>query len=161
MNDRTELRRAEREALYAPDRRLNAYYFSFDSTGSPIIDAILSAVAYAGKSYHHTESWANDSRWNEGRSYVDVIQAAANEAANKLTAADAQRAHLAHMTEARDNARAEVERLTAKVVEVRELHRESNGSLSALYPDPICECGKDYPCPTIRALGATPTGGES
>lgn len=25
----------------------------------------------------------------------------------------------------------------------------------------ICECGKDYPCPTIRALDATPTGGES
>ena len=61
---------------------------------------------------------------------------------------------LAHMTEARDNARAEVERLTAKVVEVRELHRESRGSLSALYPNPICECGKDYPCPTIRAIGA-------
>ena len=60
---------------------------------------------------------------------------------------------LAHMTEARDNARAEVERLTAMVRRVRELHRESRGSLSALYPNPICECGKDYPCPTIRALG--------
>ena len=33
------------------------------------------------------------------------------------------------------------------------LHRESRGSTSALYPNPICECGKDYPCPTIRALG--------
>lgn len=120
MTDRTELRRAEREALYAPDRRLNAYYFSFDSTGSPIIDAILSAVAYAGKSYHHTESWAGDSRWDEGRSYVDVIQAAANEAANKLTDADALLDRLAHMTEARDNARAEVERLTALLAEVRE-----------------------------------------
>ena len=64
------------------------------------------------------------------------------------TAAD----RLAHMTEARDNARAEVERLTTAVRRVRELHRESHGSLSALYPNPICECGKDYPCPTIRAL---------
>lgn len=35
------------------------------------------------------------------------------------TAAD----HLAHMTEARDNARAEVERLTAQVEAVRKLHR--------------------------------------
>ena len=42
--------------------------------------------------------------------------------------------------------------LAAKVERVRELHRESRGSMSALYPNPICECGKDYPCPTIRAL---------
>ena len=34
---------------------------------------------------------------------------------------DALRAELAHMTEARDNARAEVERLTAKVERVRAL----------------------------------------
>ena len=61
---------------------------------------------------------------------------------------------LAHMTEARDNARAEVERLTAVVRRVRELHRESRGSMSALYPNLICECGKDYPCRTIRALDA-------
>ena len=60
------------------------------------------------------------------------------------------------------HARAEVERLTAVVRRVRELHRESRGSMSALYPNLICECGKDYPCPTIRALDATPeTGGES
>ena len=51
--------------------------------------------------------------------------------------------------------RAEVERLTAVVRRVRELHRESRGSMSALYPNLICECGKDYPCPTIRALDAT------
>ena len=47
-----------------------------------------------------------------------------------------------------------IEQLTAAVRRVRELHRESHGSLSALYPNPICECGKDYPCPTVRALGA-------
>ena len=74
-----------------------------------------------------------------------------------LDDADAPRAELAHMREARDNARAEVERLSAAVRRVRELHRESNSSLSALYPDPICECGKDYPCPTVRALGAPKT----
>ena len=49
----------------------------------------------------------------------------------------------------------------AALARVRELHRESRGSMSALYPNPICECGKDYPCPTRRALDATPTGGES
>ena len=77
-------------------------------------------------------------------------------------AAEDAATELARMTEARDNARAEVERLTAVVRRVRELHRESRGSMSALYPNLICECGKDYPCPTIRALDATPeTGGES
>lgn len=49
----------------------------------------------------------------------------------------------------------------AALARVRELHRESRGSMSALYSNPICECGKDYPCPTIRALDATQTGGES
>ena len=50
----------------------------------------------------------------------------------------------------------------AALARVRALHRESRGSMSALYPNPICECGKDYPCPTIDALDATPeTGGES
>ena len=81
------LRPNEREVLYAPDRRMNAYYYSFDPTGQPAIDAILSAVAHAGKGYHHTESWHDDgewSRWGEGRSVVDVIQAAANEAALAL-----------------------------------------------------------------------------
>ena len=41
----------------------------------------------------------------------------------------------------------------AALARVRELHRESRGSMSALYPTPICECGKDYPCPTIAAIG--------
>ena len=88
------LRPNEREVLYAPDRRMNAYYYSFDPTGQPAIDAILSAVAHAGKGYHHTESWRDDgewSRWGEGRSVVDVIQAAANEAALALLDAAAER----------------------------------------------------------------------
>ena len=58
--------------------------------------------------------------------------------------------------ELRRLAEAEVERLSAAVRRVRELHRESNGSLSALYPNPICECGKDYPCQTARALAEDP-----
>lgn len=77
----------EREILYAPDRRMDAYYYSFDPTGVPAIDAILSAVAHAGKAYHGTEDWTEEGdeqwpgRWGPGRSCVDVIQAAANEAA--------------------------------------------------------------------------------
>lgn len=75
----------EREMLYAPNRRMDAYYYGFEPTGVPEIDAILSAVAHAGKGYHHTESWDEDGdewgRFGPGRSMVDVIQAAANDAA--------------------------------------------------------------------------------
>lgn len=120
------LRDTEREELHSPTRRLDAYYYSFNETGSVPIDAILSAVAIAGKSYHNTDMWTEDdewSRWGVGRSLVDVIQCAAYEAAALLDAAtdaDALRERLAHMTEARDNARAEVERLTGQVEAVRE-----------------------------------------
>ena len=81
---RDGLRPAEREALYADDRRMNAYYFGFYSTRVPEVDAILSAVACAGKSYHSTEDWGDGtSRFGDDRPYGDVIQAAANEAANR------------------------------------------------------------------------------
>ena len=52
--------------------------------------------------------------------YAEVVDGALD-AAND---ADALRAELAHMTEARDNARAEVERLTAQVERVRALADE-------------------------------------
>lgn len=74
---------------------------------------------------------------------------------------------LAHMTEARDNARAEVERLSAQVEAVRALHassgdEESQGYLPGGgygYISPYCtgcEASDEYavawPCATIRAL---------
>ena len=145
------LRPNEREALYAPDCRMNAYYYSFDPTGQPAIDAILSAVAHAGKGYHHTESWRDDgewSRWGEGRSVVDVIQAAANEAALALLDA----------AEESDALRAERDALAAAVGRVRALHVEEHVYIGP--SDPIggfiCRaCGEPVesePCPTVRAL---------
>lgn len=59
--------------------RMDAYYYSFEPTGVPEIDRILSAVAWAGKAVHHTEYWTDDA-WEMG-SPVEWIQAAANEAA--------------------------------------------------------------------------------
>ena len=100
-HDVAELRRlrdTEREELHSPTRRLDAYYYSFNETGSVPIDAILSAVAIAGKSCHNTDMWTEDdewSRWGVGRSLVDVIQCAANEAAAALLDAAAERAALA------------------------------------------------------------------
>ena len=66
--------------------RMNAYYFGFTPTGTEDIDAILSAVASAGKGAHHTESWNDIHEWEEdGLSAVDRIQNAANKAAGVTT----------------------------------------------------------------------------
>ena len=147
------LRPNEREALYAPDRRMNASYYGVDPSGQPAIDAFLSAGAHAGKGYHHTESWSDDgewSRWGEGRSAVDVIQAAANEAALALLDA----------AEERDAAlRAERDALASKVERVRALHyRRPHGVFDFVahgqteFPD-LCDYDRTaWPCPTIRAL---------
>lgn len=62
------------------DLNLNAYYFGFDSTGNEHVDLVLAAVAAAGKGFHHTEFW-NEDFDDRGWSYIDLIQAAANEAA--------------------------------------------------------------------------------
>ena len=45
-----------------------------------------------------------------------------------------------------------LEAAEAAVERVREMHRELRNSGSALYPDPLCECGDRWPCPTITAL---------
>ena len=65
------------------DLRMSAYYYSFNPTGVPAIDKILSAVACAGKSYHHTEDWNEVAEWepNTGKTPAAWIQNAANEAA--------------------------------------------------------------------------------
>ena len=80
--------------------RMNAYYYSFKPTGVKEIDRILSAVACAGKAFHSTEDWYQcgccgvhdcddkdcvDS-WppNRGRTPIDWIQNAANDAAELL-----------------------------------------------------------------------------
>ncbi len=62
---------------------LSAYYYSFDETGSLIVDEILSAVARAGKAYHSTEYWSRPLEKGD-ISERDKIQQAANNAANKI-----------------------------------------------------------------------------
>jgi hypothetical protein len=65
--------------------RLNAYYYSFHPTGDEMIDRILSAVACAGKAFHHTEDWDTELHPYEdflrGSTVVEWIQNAANDAA--------------------------------------------------------------------------------
>lgn len=43
-------------------------------------------------------------------------------------------------------------RLEATIQRVRDLHPPRPNSMSALYPTPLCACGKNYPCPTTQAL---------
>lgn len=59
----------------------------FEPTGVEAIDLILSAVASAGKGYHHTDGWSEPFNWQgsrapfRGDSYIEWIQNAANDAA--------------------------------------------------------------------------------
>ena len=72
--------------------RLSAYYFSFEPTGVPEIDMILSAVACAGECYHHTEQWNDDAAFgyepHTGNTPVEWIQNAANAAAKQRATSD-------------------------------------------------------------------------
>ena len=69
--------------------RMDADYYGFAPTGVEEIDRILSAVACAGKAYHHTDQWGEDIEtpyepFLRGKSCVDWIQNAANDAATAL-----------------------------------------------------------------------------
>jgi hypothetical protein len=78
------------------DARMNAYYYGFERTGIGPIDAILSAVAVAGKGSHHTSDWCEKSSYDyyKGRpglpdadSALDLIQSTANRSAAQVRAA--------------------------------------------------------------------------
>ena len=73
------------------DLRMSAYYYEFEPTGVKEVDELLSAVAWAGKAFHHTSQW-NDECSNYGPSVdtengitpVDWIQNAANRCAKQI-----------------------------------------------------------------------------
>ena len=85
MSDRPTPSEALTKIIEGRNFPLEAYYYSFDPTGNDAIDRILMAVAWAGKAYHHTDMWNDDSDFgsNGEPTPVDMIQAAANEAAQK------------------------------------------------------------------------------
>ncbi|WP_199182503.1 hypothetical protein [Cryobacterium sp. Y11] len=91
--------------LIAPlpdDARFDGYYFGFDPTGIGIVDAILSAVAVAGKGSHHTESWSEENDYYAdgrpglvgGTSGADTIQKNAERSAEVVRALLAEIASL-------------------------------------------------------------------
>lgn len=82
-----------------PPLRMNAYYYGFNETKVRVVDEVLSAVATAGKMYHHTESWSDE----DGEpSYAEKIQRAAEHAAKEI-----ERLRSAVSTAREDLARAE------------------------------------------------------
>jgi hypothetical protein len=66
--------------------RMGAYYYGFAKTDSRVVDKVLSAVACAGKAFHHTSEWNDDANCpgHVGDTPVDWIQNAADEAAREL-----------------------------------------------------------------------------
>lgn len=67
------------------EMRMDAYYYGFEPTGIAYIDKILSAVACAGKAYHHTNEWQDEASaypYHDGKTPQEWIQNAANEAAD-------------------------------------------------------------------------------
>ena len=67
--------------------RMDAYYYSFDETGVGVVDAILSAVAQAGKNWHHTDEWGSPHDWTDDtRSDAQRIQDAADQCAVRIAA---------------------------------------------------------------------------
>ncbi|MEN2749366.1 hypothetical protein [Sphingomonas sp. T9W2] len=80
-----------RQTVHVRDN-LDAYYYGFEPTGNADVDRILGAVAWAGKSYHHTEDW--DETAITGVSCVDNIQNAAALAAARIEALEAENERL-------------------------------------------------------------------
>jgi hypothetical protein len=76
----------------AKPMRMDAYYYGFEPTGEECIDRVLSAVACAGKAYHNTSEWAEESEhlspyepFQRGATCQDWIQNAAIDATAEVT----------------------------------------------------------------------------
>ena len=126
------------------EARMDAYYYGFDRTGCGPVDAVLSAVAIAGKGSHNTDGWTNrdvygyyDKRpglpanpriddWTGG-SAVELIQLTAKVSAEKVKTLSDDLAALI----------TEVERLRGQVEAVR--------AVTANHPNPCSKHPEDDP----------------
>ena len=126
------------------EARMDAYYYGFDRTGCGPVDAVLSAVAIAGKGSHNTDGWTNrdvygyyDKRpglpanpriddWTGG-SAVELIQLTAKASAEKVKTLSDDLAALV----------AEVERLRGQIDAVK--------AATANHPNPCSKHPEDDP----------------
>jgi hypothetical protein len=78
------------EASTPEEWPMEAYYYGFKATGVAQIDIVLSAVACAGKFYHHTQDWCEPINYCpehfRGDDCEDRIQNAANDSAETVRA---------------------------------------------------------------------------
>ena len=110
------------------EMNLRSYYYGFSKSGHRAIDRVLSAVACAGKSFHHTEDWhevATPREYHEGCAPIDWIQNAADDAARYLAKLESERGRL----------RAALEKLSQTIL-VCGGHEEQCGWLC----DDKCDC---------------------
>ena len=141
------------------EARTEAYYYGFERTGCGPVDAVLSAVAIAGKGSHNTAEWCERDNYGyydnqpglaanpridkwTGGSAVDLIQLTAKASAEKVKTLSDDLAALLD----------EVERLTAQLDAVREHHVPVDANYYAATVTECCSCPGPWPCPTIRAL---------
>lgn len=68
---------------------MRAYFHTFTPTGCDAVDAILEAVALAGKANHYTGDWGDDESLGPCGHWT-LIQVRANEAADRLSTLTAQ-----------------------------------------------------------------------
>ena len=69
-------------------RRMDAYYYGFYGTTSKHVNKILGAVACAGKAYHHTDCWYDETQAYDdhtGNCPTEWIQNAATEASDEIS----------------------------------------------------------------------------
>lgn len=101
------------------DLRMDGYYIGFGKTGVHEVDRILSAIAHAGKGYHHTDGWTEETKdygGFTGGSYNQWIQNEANKVAALITV---ERAAAASREQALQGAlNADAERLAAAAARV-------------------------------------------
>lgn len=123
------------------DLRMSAYYYSFDSTGQREIDLILSAVACAGKAFHHTEGWSEECApydGHEGDTPEAWIKNAAQKAAAEIARLRAENERLRFgcaLAEAqRDDEIREADRLRAELDAAREKYSELIMAVGRKYP---------------------------
>lgn len=118
--------------------RMDAYYYGFSPTGLDVIDRILSAVACAGKGYHHTEDWNQECSirhdYQRGTSPAEIIHNAAIDSANLIRAAVAALL-------AREAALvAERDALAAEVGALRGLLSDTAANLDRMAGDEFSDC---------------------
>jgi hypothetical protein len=133
------------------ERWLSAYYYGFGPTGAFPVDVILSAVARAGKAFHSTADWNDETACvyepgiHRGATPIEWIENAAADAASEFSSM-LDSLHFCALAEDRVRGRH------------RKYHR-SDGSFGCVLCMDDLGFSLDWPCPTLNdIIGEVPRG---